>query len=64
MSSNRIIHKETHKKYVIYAILRLATDRIPGIENEYGSSSNTRIHRLMTCINMSNNENFNLFNLS
>jgi len=36
MSSNRIIHKETHKKYVIYAILRLATDRFLGIGNDMG----------------------------
>jgi len=60
MSCNRIIHKETHKKYVRNAILRLATDRFPGIEKADGSCTNTRIHPLMTCINLSNDENFNL----
>jgi hypothetical protein len=49
-----------HKKYVTNAILRLARDIFPGIENADGSSSNTRIHPVMTCINMSKDENFNL----
>jgi len=57
MSSNCIIHKETHKEYVKNAVFRLATDRFPGIENAGGSSSNTRINPLMNCINMSNDEN-------
>jgi len=35
----------------------LATEGIPGIENAGGSSSNTRIHTLMTCIIMYNDEN-------
>ena len=42
-----------HKKYVQNAFVRLARDKIPSVENPDGSSSNTRIPPLMTCISIS-----------
>ena len=53
-----------HKKYVQNAFVRLARDKIPSVENPDGSSSNTRIPPLMTCISISKEDIFKYLFLS